>query len=241
MCTVSFVPTAAGVCIAHNRDEKKTRPVAAPPSIIVRNSTKLLAPVDGLAGGTWIGCNEQGAAAALLNGAFIAHADSGPYRISRGLFLLDMLASANLADYFRTADLNGVEPFTVVIWDDARLTDARWNGSEKFFTEKDPANAHTWSSVTLYDSPVLEKRQQWFNDWRQKQTIPDPVSVSAYHLDGGEGDPAIDLRMNRSGFLTVSHTLLVMGATQASMQYTDLRNAAGYEAVIHFTTSTRFC
>ncbi|MDE3250830.1 MAG: NRDE family protein [Bacteroidota bacterium] len=239
MCTVSFVPTTAGVCIAHNRDEKKSRPIAAPPSVSARNGIQVLSPADGLAGGTWIGCNELGAAAALLNGAFIAHANQGPYRMSRGLILLDMLASANLTGYFKSVNLTGIEPFTVVIWEDSRLTDARWDGNEKFLTEKDATHAHTWSSVTLYDTPVQKKRQQWFDKWRLKEALPDPLSVSAYHLAGGEGNPEIDLRMERSGFLTVSHTLLLIADERASMQYTDLRNAAEYMAVIHFTHSSR--
>lgn len=240
MCTVSYIPLTNAACIAHNRDEKYSRPPALPPTVIHHNGTAMLVPRDTLAGGSWIGTNEKGVSAALLNGAFIAHRPEANYRKSRGLILLDILAARHSADSFHSVDLSGIEPFTLLIVEQGSLLDARWDGEEKFIAEKDPSKAYTWSSVTLYDTIAIEKRASWFNAWLQQTPDPAPASISSYHLEAGEGDPAIDLRMNRANtYLTVSHTLLRVDQHCAVINYTDLRNATEHRADIQFTHTTR--
>ena len=99
MCTVSFISEKNNVFITHSRDEMIARSPALAPEIYPVNNKHLLFPRDGLAGGSWIGVNETGTAAALLNGAFIKHIPHPPYRKSRGLIFLDLLSSDNILNW----------------------------------------------------------------------------------------------------------------------------------------------
>src|SRR5690349_166325 len=105
MCTVTFIPVDKKVFITHSRDEKNVRQRALPPAISVINDEQLLFPKDGKADGSWVGCSGRGKAAVLLNGAFRNHIPAPPYRMSRGLIFLELLAAADLASAFTSIDL----------------------------------------------------------------------------------------------------------------------------------------
>lgn len=90
MCTVTYLPVSTGFVLTQNRDEAPTRS----PQIISKEKrfgTELLFPKDTKAGGTWIATARDGRTACLLNGAFEKHKHEPPYRLSRGLVLLDFL------------------------------------------------------------------------------------------------------------------------------------------------------
>ncbi|MBC7904699.1 MAG: NRDE family protein, partial [Gemmatimonadaceae bacterium] len=159
MCTVTFIPYRDRVFITHNRDEKKLRSRAVEPKLYTIKGQKLLFPRDGHAGGTWIGLTERGQAAVLLNGGFVKHVHQPPYRKSRGIMLLDILVSEDLFRGYENADLEGIEPFTVILYNDGELRECRWDGKLKHITELDIRQSHTWSSATLYEPEVLNKRE----------------------------------------------------------------------------------
>src|SRR5437763_16657004 len=121
MCTVTFVPVNNKVFITHSRDEKLVREKAIAPEVSVVKGSRLLFPKDGKAGGSWIGMNENGNVAILLNGAFIKHMAQPPYRRSRGLVLLDILAADDMVFFYQSLDLAGIEPFTIILWNYALL------------------------------------------------------------------------------------------------------------------------
>src|SRR5437773_862042 len=95
MCTVTFIPQGDTAFITHNRDEKSSRAKAIAPKQYIINGYALLFPRDSAAGGTWIAVNESGAAAVLLNGGFVKHPYRPPYRKSRGLVFLDIIAAGD--------------------------------------------------------------------------------------------------------------------------------------------------
>src|SRR5215203_4046611 len=113
MCTVTFIPLSDRVFITHNRDEQKSRTKALPPANYIINDQTVLFPKDSQGGGSWIGINKRGHSAVLLNGAFDKHIQAPSYRKSRGLILLDILASHDLLQTFQTIDLENIEPFTL--------------------------------------------------------------------------------------------------------------------------------
>ena len=67
MCTVSIVSFDNGVRLLCNRDERRSRPRAVAPEARCVNGRRAVFPVDPVGGGSWIGINEAGLAAALLN------------------------------------------------------------------------------------------------------------------------------------------------------------------------------
>ncbi len=132
MCTVSFIPLRDKFIITSNRDEKTNRKNAIRPGMSFYNGQKLFFPKDGDAGGTWIVMKENGDAAVLLNGAFICHTAEPPYRISRGIILLDIISTERPSVTFTKINLQDIEPFTLVLLESNSLYEFRWDGTEKY-------------------------------------------------------------------------------------------------------------
>ncbi len=236
MCTVTYIPAGNKLLITHSRDEKSIRPKAIAPREYCVDGHDLLFPRDTLAGGAWMAVNRNGAAAVLLNGAFEKHLPQPSYRKSRGLVLLDIIAPDDIYNTWRQIDLQGIEPFTVVLWSNGFLYEGRWDGRQKHTIEPDASIAHTWSSVTLYTEAVIARREQWFAHWRRQHPEPSLQDVVDYHLSGGDGDLQNDLRMNREEkMLTVSITAMELHADQCRVQYLDLQDNTSYKNDFSFT------
>lgn len=225
MCTVSFIPLHNKMVIAHNRDEKSSRTKAAAPAAYTVNGHTLLFPRDSAAGGTWIACNKNGGAAVLLNGAFERHAHLPPYKKSRGLAFLDIVAASDLYLSFNEVDLAGIEPFTIIIWSNSHLHECRWDGAQKHISKQDAALPHIWSSVTLYDEGAMTKRKSWFYNWLKKHRAPSTDDIIQFHLTAGDGDANNDLCMNRDGkVLTISVTAIEIREDKSIVKYLDLQD-----------------
>ncbi|MFT3934679.1 MAG: NRDE family protein [Chitinophagaceae bacterium] len=223
MCTVSFIPQHDKLFIAHNRDESSLRSRAVAPALHTINGYVLLYPKDSAAGGTWIAVNKNGQAGVLLNGAFVKHKHQPPYSRSRGLVMLDIMAADDILISYQSLPLNGIEPFTVILWNGTSLHECRWDGNDKHVKTLNAGEAYTWSSVTLYNEDILAKRTAWFKTWLQLHPQPSIEDVLHYHLTGGDGDKQNDLRMNRNDqMLTVSITAIEINQQSAVMEYKDL-------------------
>ncbi|HZP43717.1 MAG TPA: NRDE family protein [Candidatus Binatia bacterium] len=91
MCTLAVyfrVFPSRPVVVAANRDELLARP-AAPPTLLRDEPPRAFGGRDLVAGGTWLGVNDAGLVAGLLNRRAPAPPDPG--RRSRGLLCLDAL------------------------------------------------------------------------------------------------------------------------------------------------------
>ncbi|MBL7681900.1 MAG: NRDE family protein [Flavipsychrobacter sp.] len=230
MCTVTFLPYRDKIFLTSNRDEQVQRPAAFAPVIEKMSTGKILYPKDGKAGGTWIALHNNGNAMVLLNGATEKHHYKPPYKKSRGLVFLDVFDTAFPSREFLKTDLQDIEPFSLMIWDNNQLFEARWNGSDAFIEEIDHRVPHIWSSVTLYDKEVIEKREEWFNTWLAERSSMTIESILDFHRFGGEGNEQIDLRMNRNGLLkTVSITGIELTPEKSVMYYNDM--LTGVESV----------
>lgn len=225
MCTVTFIPSGDKIFITSNRDEKHWRSSAIVPTVYAGETGRLLYPKDGDAGGTWIAAHENGNAIVFLNGGFIRHTPEPPYRKSRGLILLDLINSPNPVMAFTTMPLHQIEPFTAVLWNAGQLFECRWDGEQKYTTRLSVSQPHIWSSATLYDEAVVEKRKSWFRKWLQQHQQPSPDDILHFHQFTGDGDAHNDLRMNRNGqVFTVSVTLMALTDETTQMHYLDLKN-----------------
>src|SRR4026207_1041633 len=147
MCTVSFIPVKDKYIITSNRDEKLCRKIAVMPGMFEYNGQKLFFPKDTDAGGTWIVMKENGDAAVLLNGAFICHNAEPPYRLSRGIILLDIFSTEKPSVIFTKIDLRDIEPFTLVLLENNCLYEFIWDGTEKYCKQLSINRAYIWSSA----------------------------------------------------------------------------------------------
>lgn len=238
MCTVTFIPVKDKIYITSNRDEKFSRARALPPAIYRVNDATLLFPKDANAGGSWIAMNENGNVAVLLNGAFVKHISQPPYKNSRGIIFLEIISSAMPARYFSRANLEGIEPFTVIILESGNLYECRWDGTDKHCSQLKKYRHHIWSSATLYDEEVVKKREQWFAEFLNKNPNPTQEDILHFHQFTGDGDLHNDLKMNRDGFMTtVSVTGMCIEERAGIMKYTDLKDNTCYQKEISFITS----
>lgn len=236
MCTVTFLPTSTGFILTHNRDEAPSRS----PQHISREKVGddvLLFPRDTKAGGAWIATAKSGKTACLLNGAFIKHQHDPPYRRSRGVMLLDFFEWKQAEDFFRDYDLDGIEPFTFLLFENATVTELRWDGAQRHLKTLSSEAPHFWCSSTLYPPEMQVRREQVFREWLNNTVHRPPSSVHRLpstvhrlpstvfrlHLTGSVGDPENDFVMNRGGRVrTVSITQVVAREEFVRMRYFDL-------------------
>ena len=239
MCTVSFIPLKDAVQITSNRDEKSTRLPAYPPATYHTGTGLTAFPKDADAGGTWIAMHQHGRIVVLLNGGFISHRHTPPYRRSRGLILLDLIGVDDPAFHFSDLDLIGIEPFTTIIWANEKLFECRWDGVDRHIQEQDPSLPRIWSSSTLYDASVTRKRESWFREWIIRDPQPSVGEIIRFHTSAGDGDPHNDLLMDRDGALgTVSITTIAIRRDAGSMTYHDIRSGTIHDLHLDFIKPT---
>jgi hypothetical protein len=230
MCTVSFIPGKDHFYLTSNRDEKQRRKPALQPQLHLSHHCKMIYPKDGDAGGSWITLCGNGNAGVLLNGAVENHAKKLYYRKSRGLIFLEIMDDPNPVRNFKRHYLIGIEPFTMIIWQDHHLYECRWDEQEKrhcrLLSVEKP---YIWSSSTLYNEATRMKRETWFAEWLYKYSLPEQHHVIDFHRFAGDGNRESDLMMNRDGqVFTVSITSVALNRYKGSISYTDVVN--GYES-----------
>ncbi|MEY2692350.1 MAG: hypothetical protein RIT03_740 [Bacteroidota bacterium] len=224
MCTVSFVQTAAGVLITSNRDEHVLRSAEFPQTHIL-NKQPITFPKDPMAGGTWFAiAHESGRVVVLLNGAEHKHERVSSYRKSRGLVLLDLIsAEADVCTNWEVYNLQEIEPFTLVVFENQMLFQLRWDGAHKSRVALETANSYIWSSATLYSPAVRDQRQAWFTEFLSQHSKPNSEDLIHFHRSSPTTDKQSNFMMERSAELkTISITQVVIGANQLQLKHCDL-------------------
>ncbi len=235
MCTVSFIPVNNTFFITSNRDEKVIRKAAFAPAVHRVNNSNLLFPKDAAAGGSWISLNENGNAAVLLNGAFEKHTSQPPYRLSRGIIFLEIIADKNPVQAFLKINLINIEPFTLIIFENNCLYQCRWDGQQKHWLQLKNNYPCIWSSVTLYETATVKKRERWFTNWLSNNPYPTQQDILQFHQFTGDGDTNNDLMMNREGkMLTVSVTGIELNKHYGKMHYIDLKDSSSCQQQFSF-------
>ena len=222
MCTVTFIPADNGYFLTHSRDEKKARKKASVPCHTIINNKKLIFPIDGESGGSWIALQENGNAVCLLNGAFKKFTDSASYKISRGKIFLELASSENIIHAFDNILLHNIAPFTLIIFQYKNLFECRWDGVQKHIALLKNTSPRIWSSCTLYDEENQQNRLTWFNNWLLINPVPSVMQIINFHTSAGDGDVRNNLLMERDGiYSTVSITSIAVTADDRMMQYLD--------------------
>jgi uncharacterized protein with NRDE domain len=223
MCTVSFVNSNGKYIITSNRDEKVLRSNALAPKNYLINNKKILFPKDAQAGGTWYAANDKGDIAVLLNGAKEKHNLKPSYRKSRGLIVLDLISATSIVAAWQLIDLEGIEPFTLVVFESKKLYQLQWNELEKEKLTLDTSISHIWSSSTLYSKEIREERASWFTQFMTQKLITNEEDLFDFHSNTEEHDSENGLVINRNGILkTVSISQTVIDRNKISFHYHDL-------------------
>lgn len=231
MCTVTYLPYKdEGYILTSNRDEKISRPSANLPEVNSDKEYQLVFARDPIGGGTWIAADDRGNSVCLLNGAFEPHEPQHPYRHSRGLIVVDYFKYHDLEDFTDNYNLDKIEPFTLVIVWDHHLFEFKWDGEITYSTELPIDQSRIWSSVTLYSQEVIDKRQQWFEEWLRDNPNYIRDDIFRFHMFGGEGDERTNFVMASGDILkTVSITSILSDRQQVSFKYRDLLEDSSME------------
>ncbi|MBC7845091.1 MAG: NRDE family protein [Flavobacterium sp.] len=223
MCTVSFVSANGKVIITSNRDEKVLRPNAVEPRNYLVKNKSVIFPKDSKAGGTWFAVDENGTILVLLNGANEKHQVQPPYRKSRGLIVLEIISSSSPKDFWQEINLNKIEPFTLVLFQNGALFQLRWDGIQKETTKLDITKNHIWSSVTLYPKEIRENRAKWFHAFLDSNPTVSEKEMYHFHRYTEEENKQNGLVINRNNEMkTLSITQSVIEKNKVAILYYDL-------------------
>lgn len=223
MCTVSFVKSKGRIIITSNRDEKIIRPAAIPPRNYTVNGKNVIFPKDPKAGGTWYIVDEKGTVLVLLNGAEEKHQLESSYRKSRGLIVLELISEDSPKDYWDKINLENIEPFTIVLFQDNQLFQLRWNGNQKEKVILDTDEKHIWSSSTLYPSSIRNRRADLFYTFLEDKGLLSESDMYQFHRYADEENTENGLVINRNGGMkTLSITQSVIEQNKVSILHYDL-------------------
>ena len=236
MCTVSYIATEDSFILTSNRDETASRPTL-PPAEYDINSSHLFFPKDKLAEGSWIACDKNGQVSCLLNGAFKKHKRNLPYNRSRGKILLESFTFKNIPDFLAQVDLNNVEPFTLILVKNNKLTELKWDGTKKYIKNLNATKNHIWSSATLYPKDVAETKEKWFKLWVSQYSKDSEKNILKFHSTKHGNEPTKDVNSQFKGDLkTVSITQIKNIRGKGIMEYYDLVNDTS-DRILFKTTS----
>ena len=225
MCTVTWLRDAAGFHLLHNRDELRTRQLALGPRIHERDGVRFIAPVDANAGGTWVGVNEFGLAACLLNRyePALATAPTAGFT-SRGLLLMSVLTAHSIQaiqNHIIDMRLDIYQPFQLVIAQlDAGPTVMDWTGSALRIDTQPDARLPLVSS-SLDGVGVNRVRGRIYQPLRGHATL---IGLRAFHAshDNGTragGPSAYSVCMHRADAQTVSFTEINITSGEVELHY----------------------
>jgi len=224
MCTVSWIHDKDGYQLLCNRDEKLTRKPALEPRLAVRNGTQFLAPVDGDFGGTWIGTNEFGISACLLNGTNRPDSEilSAATLRSRGLLLLDLIplaSNAAICNRFRETDLFTFAPFTLAALEPGSPAAVlEWDGSKKRLLFED-ADRFMLTSSSFDSEEVRRSRHEEYCRVEYSH-VHDSEELFAFHRSHAPARGAYSTCMHRSDAETVSFSWIQVSPKKTDFFYT---------------------
>ncbi|HJW27694.1 MAG TPA: NRDE family protein, partial [Saprospiraceae bacterium] len=222
MCTVTFIPFGQTIFITSNRDESPSRHARGLMSRHEGDLPPIHFPLDEESQGSWIALADTGRSVCLLNGGFVPFIPDPPYRMSRGRVVMDAAGTTDLDVFLEQYNLEGIAPFTLLIYEDDRFMELVWDGFHRHIKSLSTEVPQLWSSVTLYPPEIREWRQAVFQEWLQERKAFDRESIMAFH-NLKKGDATNDFIMNRGEIVkTLSITNIQLGPAKGSMLHLDL-------------------
>lgn len=221
MCTLTVIrPREAGVRlrVLFNRDEQRSRPRALPPKWVELADRRALMPIDPQSGGTWIGVNDAGLIACLLNANLNAQREWGA-RASRGRIVPTVLHAADLASARERAaaiDPAAFPPCTLVLIDATGLV--RFSSDGDCWTIDESGANHAPFFVTssgLGDALVEPPRRELFERLLRDESHP-LIAQARLHEHQWPDRRHLSVNMSRADARTVCRTRVDVGTAPES-------------------------
>lgn len=170
LCIVSIFSESPGnFILTQNRDESILRPSSDDFQTREIHGRKYTGPVDLVSEGTWIYYTEN-FVCCILNGGYENHSHRPPYRMSRGLVILELLKYNSIDQFINAIDLDRIEPFTMIMLN--RNSDEKkilvWDEIQKHREDLSGEELIVRSSSTLYSESEKEIHRQAFENLTDK-------------------------------------------------------------------------
>jgi uncharacterized protein with NRDE domain len=216
--------------VAANRDEHYDRP-SAPPSLL-ESTPKIIAGRDLRAGGTWLGVNEHGVLAALLNRRVNSHNTAFPDARSRGLLCMDLLAcrSAAEAEAFIRGHRGSYNPFTALVADRS-TAHVSYNVGQRIMTQRLEPGLHVFSSAAefnLHSAKAdrayalfgqLGERLRGNDDTNQDAVTALHAALGDHSLPPGSSDSGDAICVHRDSSGTVSSSIVLCSSAMPRFKF----------------------
>lgn len=220
MCTVSWsLKKNGGLNLCFNRDEKHQRPAGLPPRLWPEG---ILAPVDPLAGGTWIAIRLDGMVLALLNHyprGYIPQVNNQ----SRGQ-LIPLFANATGHPEISTLKLfkaDSMNPFRLLsVSPSGHSQVITWDGNNFSQQHNDENYIGMLTSSSWNTSSVVTARHREFRQWIKSHPTPDLSAHLAYHTNSfHKRGSAWAVCMSREEARSVSLNAITVSGSNAAMTH----------------------
>jgi uncharacterized protein with NRDE domain len=229
MCTVTIVPYHDGFRLVCNRDEQRDRRAATPPAVHRLQHGTAIYPVDPVGGGTWIGVNDAGLAAALLNRTIDSAVLPGctPLR-SRGLIIPNLLGCRSLTDALEIAE--GLDPaqfdlFRLVLVQRMAAVVLTSDGLALSVQTMSLSRPLMLTSSSLGDAVVEAPRRRLFERLVLKNDGAWLAAQTRFHAHQWRSCADISVTMERQAARTVSRTWISVTSHASELCYDALGSA----------------
>jgi uncharacterized protein with NRDE domain len=229
MCTLAIyfqVFRDYPVIIAANRDEYLSRPATSPETLA--DKPRVIGGKDLKAGGTWLGINQYGVIAGLLNRRTQGGIDAA--RRSRGLLCLEALRSPTARDaleFVGRQDGNAYNPFNLLTVSRAEALVA-YNRGDRIETARLDPGLHLLTNLDVddFECPKISRAYDRFaalvddpefaaNPLEQRARLRQLLADHATQLDSRSAAPnAICLHLD--GYGTRSSSMIFLGTNERS-------------------------
>lgn len=225
MCTATllcFPDDPPKLRLVASRDELHTRRSATPPGTHIFGSHTALLPIDPSSGGTWVGVNDTGLIATLLNLNLPDMPELSVAQVSRGGVIPAMMMLSNVeaaVQALETLPTRSMLPFRLLVGDSRRVAIVRSDGKQIQASINDRTDEPIMlTSSGLGDHRVEAPRRALFEDHPPRS----PSAQDAFHKHRWPEQPHLSIAMKRDDARTVSRTVVELSANDISMRYTPI-------------------
>jgi hypothetical protein len=236
MCTVSIVPHRDGLRVMSNRDERRDRATALEPRVEMLGSRAATMPIDPVGGGSWIGVNDRGLVAAVLN----RHRDPIAPRascVSRGTLVRLALGCDSIDDARHAVGAQEAarfQPFTVVLVQRTAIAMVASNAREMASVVSALDAPLMFTASSLGDVLVDAPRRRLF-EWLMIDPEERLDRQALFHGHQWPDKRDISVLMERADAATVSRTTIDVGARSVTLEYESLLPARAARRLEHAT------
>ncbi|MEI1277865.1 NRDE family protein [Leptospira venezuelensis] len=223
MCTSIIYrdPTKGILGVGFNRDESFKRKPSLSPQLLESNSGKAIAPIDGEAGGTWIGVTQTGEIICLVN-YYEATLKLLRNPVSRGLLVRSILLGERTPESYTDSELEKYYPFKLFKVGKEKTEIFVWDG-KTYQTETGSETFAVFGSSFTQGPKAQVARRETFETSFRPSSLPDATNfakiaksfLSSHLPEQGALSPC----MHRRDAHSVSRTVIVLDGASVYFSY----------------------